>query len=262
MLVFSAIMPHPPILIPNIGKENLNKLKKTNEALNLLEAEFIKTKPDTVIIITPHGDIYPDAFTINTMPDYQITFEDFGDFETTLNFKGNLRFINKFKEQIESKITMNLKSIKNLDHGCGVPLYFLSRKFKNFSIIPITYSFQSYELHLEFGEQLKEAIYNTNERVAIIASGDLSHRLSPDAPAGFSPNARNFDKELIQLLKQKKIENLLNLDKKMIEDAGECGLRSFFILLGVLKDINYEFHVLSYEAPFGVGYLVGQFVLA
>ena len=33
------------------------------------------------------------------------------------------------------------------------------------------------------------------------------------------------------------------------------------ILLGAIKNMNYDFEVLSYEAPFGVGYLVGEFRL-
>jgi MEMO1 family protein len=261
MLVFSAIMPHPPILIPTIGKENLDKLKKTNEALAMLEKDFRASKPELVILISPHGDIYPDAFTINTLPTYELNFNDFGDFETKKIYKGDLAFINRFKEQVESSLSVNLKSNPKLDHGIGVPLYFLSQNYKKFTLVPINYSFLSFEKHLEFGEQLKEAIVNSDKRIALIASGDLSHRLSKDAPGGFSPNAKNFDKELIQILKSQKIDNLLNMNKELIEDAGECGLRSFLILLGALKDMRYEFQVLSYEGPFGVGYLVANIKL-
>jgi len=116
----------------------------------------------------------------------------------------------------------------------------------------------NYEMHVKLGEAIKEACFSLDKRYAIIASGDLSHRLSYHAPAGFSPEAKEFDKKMIQLLKKKNIENILNLDTDLIENAAECGLRSFLIMLGVIKKMDYDFQVLSYEAPFGVGYLVGQ----
>lgn len=262
MLSFAAILPHPPVLIPSIGKDNTEKLIKTQNALDILESEFRQKQIDTVIIISPHGDLYPDAFTINTLPDYEANFEQFGDFETKLKFQGDLEFINRFKEQVESKMDVILKSMAVLDHGTAIPLYCLSQQYKNFKIVPINYSLLSYEKHIEFGEQLKELIINEDKKIAVIASADLSHRLAKDAPAGFSPNAKNFDKELIQLLKQKKTGGILNMDKNLIEEAGECGLRSILIMLGIIKDMNYDFQVLSYEAPFGVGYLVGEFKLA
>ena len=86
----------------------------------------------------------------------------------------------------------------------------------------------------------------------------LFRSLSLNAPAGFSPKAKEFDKKLIQQLKKKSLEGILNIESELIDEAGECGLRSILILMGVIKNMNYEFEVLSYEAPFGVGYLVGE----
>jgi aromatic ring-opening dioxygenase LigB subunit len=262
MLVFSAIVPHPPVLIPNIGQDDLGKLKKTIKGLELLEEDLIKAAPDTIIVISPHGELFPDAFNINTAEEYVARFQDFGDFETELRFKSDLEFINHFKGQVEAKLPVILSQQNNLDHGCSVPLFYLAQKIKGARIVPISYSFLNYEKHLQFGEALKEAICRSDRRVAVIASGDLSHRLSLSAPAGFSPKAKEFDKKLIQLLKQKKTESVLTMDPELIEVAGECGLRSIIVLLGVVKNMKYEFEVLSYESPFGVGYLVGQFTFA
>jgi aromatic ring-opening dioxygenase LigB subunit len=252
-------MPHSPLLIPGVGKDNLKKLKKTTRALDLLEASFVSAAPELVVVVSPHGDIYPDAFTINTMPTYEANFEEFGDFETRNTYQGAISFINRFKEQIENRESMLLKSLPTLDYGCGVPLYYLGRTHKNFKVVPINYSFLGYEKHWQFGMELKEAIYNSNLRIALIASADLSHRLSLHAPGGFSPRAKDFDKKVVQILKQQKLNNLLTIDKSLIADAGECGLRSLLISSGVMQDMNYEFQVLSYESPFGVGCLVGEF---
>ena len=262
MLVFSAIPPHPPVAIPSVGKENQKRLSKTLKAFDILERDFILSEPEIVIVISPHGDIYPDAFTINTLNEYEANFNEFGDFETKTKYGGDIAFINRFKEQVESRLSVNLKSEPQLDHGVSIPLYVLSRTYKNFKVVPITYSFLSYEKHIQFGEELKEAIANSEKRIAVIASGDLSHRLSLKAPGGFSPQAKDFDKKLIQVLKKQQVELLLNLDPQSIAEADECGLRSFIIMAGIMKEVNYDFQVLSYESPFGVGYLVAEYKLA
>ena len=100
-----------------------------------------------------------------------------------------------------------------------------------------------------------------NKKIAVIASGDLSHCVTKDAPAGYSPRGKEFDEKLVELITNKNITGILKIDQGLIEEAGECGLRSIMILLGLLERINYTPEILSYEAPFGVGYLVANFKL-
>jgi MEMO1 family protein len=71
-----------------------------------------------------------------------------------------------------------------------------------------------------------------------------------------------FDQELINLLKKKEIKKIINLNKKYPK-AAECGLSSFCFSLGILEEsgTNYQPEILSYQAPFGVGYLVVNFKL-
>lgn len=258
MLVFAAIVPHPPILIPQIGKDNLRKLKKTVAALDLLEADLNAANPEILVVISPHAEMNHDAFTVNTKQFYTAGFESFGDFSTHLKFSADLGLINLLKSKNEVNLPIQLNSEANLDHGAAVPLFYLTRKNNRRRIVPLAFSMLSYQKHLEFGAAVKEAIFSCDKRVAIVASGDLSHRLSLRAPAGFSPQAKEFDKKLIQLLKKKSPEGIMNMDSALIEDAGECGLRSILILLGAIRNMNYEVEVLSYEAPFGVGYLVAE----
>ena len=95
--------------------------------------------------------------------------------------------------------------------------------------------------------------------MAIIASGDLSHKLHKDSPAGYSDRAQEFDQTIIKLLNNNQIDDIINIDKKLVSEAGECGLRSLLILLGAIKEMNYQPEKLSYQAPFGIGYLVENF---
>jgi len=259
-LVFASIAPHPPIIIPNIGRENLSAVRKTIRAMEKLEKEFAKASPETTLIISPHGIVYADAFSINFSETYSGNFRQFGDFTTDLKFNSDIEFLYHLKEKIETKLPVVLIREENLDHGSFVPLYYLTKNVKP-NLVPIGYSFLDFKTHLKFGRIIKEEIFNSKKKIALIASGDLSHCLTPDAPCGYSPRAGIFDKRLVKLLKDKNIKGILEMDKSLIEEAGECGLRSFLILLGILEKINYQPKLYSYEAPFGVGYLVMNFKL-
>jgi AmmeMemoRadiSam system protein B len=259
MLTFSAITPHPPILIPSIGKENLGLIKKTVKAMKKLEEELYASQPEVIVIISPHGPILAESFSVSQAKKYHSTLEQFGDFTTKLEFRADSELIYKIKENLETKIPLVLISQEELDHGASVPLFYLTQHLKDIAIVPIGYSLLNFQKHFEFGQSLKEEIIKTNKRIAIIASGDLSHRLTQDAPAGFSPQGKIFDQTLIDLIKRKDVKTILNLDSNFIEEAGECGLRSIIILFGLLQKINYQPKILSYEGPFGVGYLVARF---
>ena len=96
----------------------------------------------------------------------------------------------------------------------------------------------------------------------MIASGDMSHVLKEDGPYGFNSQGPKFDQALIEYLKKKDMVGLFKLDEKY-PDAAECGLRSFCFMLGILggSKTSWQAETLSYEGPWGVGYLVANFKL-
>lgn len=262
-IVFSAITPHPPVLIPDIGKKNLKQIAKTEEAMKKLEQEFYATKPESVVIISPHGKILDDAFNINLSVDYTANFKDFGDFGVELKFKSDYRSIQEIRAADESHtaVPIVLTSVPEIDHGFSVPLYYLTQHLKDIPIIPITYSAMDYKQHFAFGQFLYRQLAKINKRFAVIASGDLSHKLTKDAPGGYSAKGKEFDKKIVELLKKKDFDGILKLSPGLIKAAGECGLRSIIILAGILESLNVVPEVLSYEGPFGVGYTVCNFKL-
>ncbi|MCK4967860.1 MAG: MEMO1 family protein [Candidatus Aenigmarchaeota archaeon] len=260
-LVFAGISPHPPIIIPNIGKENLETVRQTITALEKLNQQLKESKPDTLIIISPHAPLFADAFCLNLCQHYQGNFQQFGDLITHLELSGNIALASKIKAELEYNFPLAVISQPELDHGTLVPLYYLTKGLPNLSIISFSSSLLNLNEHFNFGYKLKDEIINTEQRVAFIASGDLSHRLTPDAPANYSPQGRVFDQTLIKLLKDKDSKKILNLDEDLINQAGECGLRPITILLGLISKIKYQPEILSYQGPFGVGYLVANFKL-
>ena len=226
-----------------------------------LEGELYSKKPETIIVISPHGNLMSEAFTINHSPTLKGNFEDFGDLETSLEFKNDLGLAYQIREFAETKVPLILTTEESLDHGALVPLFYLTQHLKDIAVIPMGYSMLNRQTHFELGKYIREVLNKTSKRVALIASGDLSHRLTNDAPAGYSQEGQKFDKKIVELIKNKKFGEIINLDEKLVEEAGECGYRSMLILLGAISEINYQPEVLSYEGPFGVGYLVANFII-
>lgn len=254
------LSPHPPILIPEIGQENTKKVEKTIKALNFLEEKLFQEKPETILIISPHGPIFSDAFNSNQEQNLEGNFSLFGETTINLKFKNDLNFVQQIKQGIKKEnIPLKIISQKNLDHGSLVPLYFLAKRLKLASIIPIGFSFLDLETHFHFGKILAEEIAKSGKKISVIVSGDLSHRLSINAPAGYSAIAKKFDQKLISFLEKNNWQEILNLDPDLIEEAGECGLRSIVIGCGIAQIQNLSFQFLNYESPFGVGYLTGYF---
>lgn len=260
-LVFASIVPHPPLLIPNIGKDEIKKVKKTQQALEKLEEELYVAKPDAILIISPHASLFADAFTINAHTNFVSDFEQFGDFATKVNWQGAEQIAAKIGRLAKDQhLPVQLIGEGKLDHGAAVPLFYLTKHLPNIKILPLGYSALDVKTHLKFGELLKEIIMQSNKRIAVVASGDLSHGLTTDAPAGYSKVGAEFDAKLIELLETRNTLGIVNLDAQFVEEAAECGYRSFLILLGILKNMDYTFKNFSYEGPFGVGYLVGNFI--
>lgn len=260
-IVFSAIVPHPPILIPTIGKENLAELKATADAYTKLEQDLYAAQAETIIIISPHGLSQESAFNLNLSQEFYGDFQDFGDLTTKFNLAGDIGLAHRIKENIETQAPLQLTSEARLDHGASVPLYLLTQHLPKIKIIPLYYSGLDLNAHYSIGQMIKDELLSLKTRIAIIASGDLSHRLTTNAPAGYNPQGKKFDKKLIDNLLKKQTAEIIKFDHDFVADAGECGLKSIVILLGILDGIRYEPRLLSYEAPFGVGYLVMNFEL-
>jgi MEMO1 family protein len=261
MLRFAAILPHPTIIIPSIGKSNLNLARKTVNAMKAAGEKFRAVKADTVVLVSPHGPVQYDKFIINYSPTLRGGLSQFGDTRKFI-FENDREMVDEMvAKSREAHLPVGLVRELELDRGALVPLHYLvSEKDLNYNprLVHMSFSMLPLEYHFQYGEILGKILQKTTKKISFVASGNLSHRVMPDAPAGYSPQGRIFDRTLVDLVKKKNVKGILNLDRGFIEEAGECGLRSIAILLGALSGSRWEVKSLSYEAPFGVGYMVAN----
>ncbi len=258
-IVFSGIAPHPPIMVPEVGGQAVVDVRKSIAAMAELTRRIIASGAETVVLISPHAPLEASAFVAYNSPKLYGDFADFRAPDTSLEFvldEELLEAISQAADNDDYEI-INLNNCR-LDHGTAVPLYFLDRNGWRGRVVALGYSFLSNEDHLRFGACLRRAADVVKRSIALVASGDLSHRLKPEAPAGYNAGAYRFDEEVVDAIEDNSPNQIIYIDQNLRRTAGECGYRSMLIALGAIEELPPTCEVLNYEAPFGVGYLVAQ----
>lgn len=258
-LVFSGIAPHPPIMVPEVGREATSDVRRSIEAMEELTRRIIANGAETIVLISPHAPLEPDSFVAYQGPQLHGDFADFRApaVQVEAPLDEELAAAIARRGAAENYTVVSIAN-RQLDHGTAVPLYFLQRYGWQGRVVALGYCFLSDEDHVRFGTCIGRAISDVGRPVALIASGDLSHRLKPDAPAGYNPTAYIFDDEIVDALRCNDPDRIVHIDHALRRLAGECGYRSMLVAFGATRELPSACEVLNYEAPFGVGYLVAQ----
>src|SRR5712692_5015412 len=261
-LVLAGIAPHPPIMVPEVGREAIAEVRSSIDAMSALTERVMESGAETVILISPHAPLEPDAFVAYDGPQLYADFASFRAPTATVHAELDEELLKEITRAAAEQKFEVVRIRGDLDHGTAVPLYFLQRHGWHGRVVALGYSFLSNEDHLRFGNCIRAAVDKAGRRVAFIASGDLSHRLQADAPAGYNPQAHLFDEEVVDAIRTNSTRRIVNIDQELRRMAGECGYRSMLVAIGVAQGLESHCEVISYEAPFGVGYLVAQLLAA
>ncbi len=257
-LISVAILPHSPLLVPTVGKDNIQTVKNTVDDINKIIKSFKDLEIDTVIIISTHNSVFDDAYIINHCQNFKADFNEFGDLVTDLNFVSDMELSYKIKEKLESKKQVVLACEEKLDYSIAVPLYYLKKFLPNVSIIPIHTSKLSWQDHFEFGQSIRSVIDDSSKKIGVITVGDLSHSVNKNTSTDNNSIGKEYDNSLIKFIKSNDSQNILNFSKELVENSEECIFMSLLILMGILDETKFESEILSYESPFGVGLLVAK----
>jgi aromatic ring-opening dioxygenase LigB subunit len=263
MLVFSAIVPHSPLLLPSVGKEHREELAQTLDGYREIEEGLYASRPDTLLIISPHAPMYPDAFSANMSDRFVGTAKEFGDHGTTIQAQADFLLLDHIHRSMrDNQVPFTLTSNTEIDYGYTVPLCLLTSHLKQWKLAPLSVSGLDAEAHIKFGQALKHVIHEESRRIALIASVDLSHHANAKSPQGEKPEGLQFEQTVKTAISQNSPEPLKQLPEAVLAQAGQCAYKPLLILLGLQQNVQVTPRIYSYEAPFGVGYLTAQFVLA
>lgn len=258
-MVFAGIAPHPPIMVPEVGREAIREVRASIDAMREFTERVIESGAETVVVVSPHAPLDARAFVAYKDAELYGDFANFRAPDARVEAPLDEEMLNAIAREAahEGFEVLGIRGY-DLDHGTAVPLYFLQRNGWQGRVVALGYSFLSNEDHLRFGSCIARAASAMGRPTAFVASGDLSHRLKPEAPAGYNPNAYLFDQEVVEALRESSPERIINIDQDLRKMAGECGYRSMLVAFGVAGETTRACEVLNYEAPFGVGYLVAQ----
>ncbi|NLJ41245.1 MAG: AmmeMemoRadiSam system protein A [Clostridiales bacterium] len=267
-IVGAYLMPHPPIIIREIGKGEQTKAQSTVDSMVAVAHEIENKKPDTIVLISPHGPIFSDAIGIMNMPKLKGNFTRFGSPDLSYTFKQDGELIGKIIIEaqkmgvlavgLDGSMCSSYRLSKDLDWGVLVPLHFVNQRYTDYKLVAMGISHLPVHKLYTFGLAIKKAVESHNGDIVIIASGDLSHRLKEDGPYGYHPAGEKLDNLITTLLGKGDVLGLLGIDPSLAEEGAECGLRSIIMALGTLDGQSFNSEIHSYEGPFGVGYCVAS----
>ena len=260
-------LPHPPIALPVVGQGRERAISKTLEGYRTIAQKIKKIKPETIVIITPHGHGFSNGISMLGMPNVQGDLKSFGVMNVAMSKTINLPLTHLIQMAWEEKdivsLVLDQEMAKSygmqvkIDHGALVPLYFVDEVYDAYQLVHVTPCALSGREHYNYGATMKDVIMNFNESVVVICSGDLSHALTDDGPYTYNPYGKIFDTLVIEAITNQLPEKLLKLTPKEISDAAQCGLNAYLMGFGLMDGYDYHSEVISYEGPFGVGYLTG-----
>ena len=255
------ILPHPPIAVPEVGGSRINEIKATEESFAKVGRDIRQYDPETIVVISPHNVLYRDAFFVTKGERTKGSLAAFGAPEPEISFRYDTELsdeIVRLCNEQDIPVVYSDEEANELDHGTFVPLYFVNREYETplppYRIVRLSPSFLPDDVQADMGYIIERAIAHVGRRAVIIASGDLSHKLTEDGPYGYVKEGPEFDRVVTDVMKSGKLFDLPKIDKRVNELSANCGYHGFVMLAGALKDYRITPDFLSYEGPFGVGY--------
>jgi AmmeMemoRadiSam system protein A len=261
-IIGAYAMPHPPLAVPGVSSNESSGIAKTLAAFDEAAREIERLAPETIVFITPHSVLYSDYFHISPG---RAAKGDMSRFNA-----GDICLEAEYDEDCSGE-TAKLagecglpagymgEQDPALDHGVFVPMWFINQYYSVYKAVRISQSGLDPADHYRLGQLIARAAENTGHKTVLIASGDLSHKLSKEGPYGFAPQGPEFDAAVTKALGSGDFLSLLNIPEDMRDGAAECGYNSFVTLAGCFDGLAVTAKLLSYEGPYGVGYAVASF---
>jgi MEMO1 family protein len=253
----SLLMCHAPVVIPEVGGDRGARAAATTAAMAQAAGVLVAGHPEVVILVSPHAPRRKGSWGIAEGPSVSGDFTSFGAPDC-----GVLLPLARPAAALIARAAA-ARGLRShgfpgdaLDHGALVPLRFLAAAGWRGPTLVIAFPIRP-ELDdaRRLGAALADAALASGRRWALVASGDMSHRLTPGAPAGYDPRATDFDLAVHAAIEAGDLEAALSVDDELRDLAAEDVLDPLAVAAAAIGDTGGR-RVLSYQAPFGVGYLI------
>lgn len=247
-LVFAGGASHVPDLLarPEIDpEEGVQRLSAGYERM----AQDLRDADPDVILVTADchfQNFDTHHYVIGTAPAHQGSMEFFKRPDLDLELTGSPEMAKHITEAVRaSGLEAEEAPRVDLDHGLIVPLRLMLPR-PDVPVVPIITqphrSFSPFGARA-FGHAMREAVARSGLRVAMLATGGLSHWLDPGKFGGVDVE---FDTYLLDMLRAGRGNDIANLEPYPLLDHGQYEFPNWLIMLGLVGD-GVRGEVYTYE---------------
>ena len=249
-IVAAYAVPHPPLIVPAIGGGREQEILHTIAAYQEIARRIAKAEPNTLVISSPHTEMYLDYLHIAGGPSAQGTFAQFGASREGSSVTYDREFVHELCQLAQTEqLPAGTAGERDpsLDWGVLVPLHFIQAAWEEVHPGTVTHLHGCHS----FPAKLFAWVYLVFLQKITTAWVYLCNKLprSSDGALSMLPRAifpTNLQRTALMALHPKVLcstilhamysaqEKLLTADPSMCECAAECGLRSFQIMAGAL----------------------------
>ena len=261
-VVAAVACPHTPQLLIRPDTEDRELVLRVHAAYATVKRLLTEARADVICIIA--GD-HVEGFFLNAVPAFAVyagaaISGKFGRYEYTLPVHEPLaRAI--LEQGIEREFDLTYSQDLRLDYAFYVPLHFTMPETR----VPIVPLYVNVYLPPQptprrcyaWGQTLREILDGRPERIALMASGGMSHYPGTDRYA--SPDFE-WDRQMLDALKAGRGGDTARLTGEELDKAGNVELRTWITLLGAVRDARAE--VLCYEPSWHHGNAMVMWPLA
>lgn len=253
MIVSAFFVPHCPAAIPEIGKEQQFRIPQTIQCYQRILQVFQEKGVQSLLVVSGQTVPFIKEFAIHEGERLEGDFSAF-DLNETTTIENNIDMVQRIAS-LSFRDHIPLRGMTEvLDFGQALPLYFFLKVHLNLPTTAIHISHESMKLHKDFGKVISEASLESEVRIGLIVSSDLSNKVSKTESKEYELEAHTWNKEFLKIL-QGNLIKLSTLDLFVTEDvAGLYPLRAAKILEGILSKYLYKAKNSFYEEAFGIGY--------
>jgi MEMO1 family protein len=254
----AVLMCHAPIVVPAVAGDRAAQCCGTTQAMREVAARVHAHAPDVLVVISPHGRRDRQRWSVCTADAVSGSFARFGAAHARLSLPGApaaATLLTQHARELSVELAQLDRAQLDHDHGALVPLYFTHQAGYRGPTLIVTPPARHSESHELLGRAIAQAARAAGQRWVVLASGDMSHRLIPGAPAGYDPRAAQFDDTFRASIDRGALREACATDAVLRELAAEDVVDSVAVAAAAVDYQSAGHRTLHYEGPFGVGYL-------
>ncbi|MEK7122990.1 MAG: hypothetical protein AAB855_03995 [Patescibacteria group bacterium] len=261
MIVHGALIPHTPLLLPTIGGNAHHELTSTLESMARLKESIERHMPDTIVLIkTPEkGRRKKNALHIQLPQKYVAEFSQFGDLITREEFTCDTVLAAELKDELRrADIPISSVSKESLEYTASIGLVTLCAKLP-VKVVVLQPPQTDLDTLFSFGQHLTDVLQKSPKKIVVLAAGDGAHCSKKGKKEKYEHICLPFDYMFNDAVQKKSSTALLSTNREEMTTLNACAVEPAVVLRGILDSLSWTANMLSYEAPFGVGYSVIEF---